>query len=93
MRMSDKPQPTAALIEIVELGRTTDDTPGGSVITPNEIRINGTPILAGPEPITIHEMNFPTPGSVPDDLVKVTLTLYARRVTIAAEGDLSSDAS
>lgn len=77
--------PTGAVIEIIERGRTTDGTLAGSIITPDEVRINGQPLLiAADEPITIHEINVRS-----GDLVCVTLTLIARRVIIAAEDDLS----
>jgi hypothetical protein len=77
-------EPMAAYIEIVERDRATDDTMGGSIIVPNEVRINGTPLLvpAG-QTIKVHEMTF---GN--DEAAQVTLTLFARRITIAAEEDL-----
>lgn len=87
--LADKPEEAAAaLIEIVEKNATTDDTPGGSVIIPNEVRINGIPLLIpdGHE-IRVHDMTFNDGRG--DDTVYVTLTLFARRVTIAAEGDLA----
>jgi hypothetical protein len=77
-------QPTAAVIEIVEKARATDDTMGGSIIIPNEVRINGVPLLMpANKPIIVHEMQI-----TPKDAVYVTLTLLARRVTIAADGDI-----
>ena len=89
-RINRKPTPTktigprAAVIEIIEMGRTTDDTIGGSVILPNDIRINGQSLLAPTDhPIVVHEIR-----TEPDELINVTLTLFARRVVIAAEGDL-----
>lgn len=74
-----------AVIEIIERGRvTTDDTPGDSVIVPNDVRINGQSLLASSDdPVIVHQIS-----TTADDLVRVTLTLLARRVTIAAEGDL-----
>jgi hypothetical protein len=78
-------QPTGAVIEIIERGRSTTDSGGGSVVTPNEVRINGQPLFASADhPVVVHEIN-----SSGDDVVRVTLTLIARRVTIAAEGDTS----
>lgn len=74
-----------AVIEILEKGRATDDTTGGSLIVPSDLRINGQSLLSPQEcPIKVHEIEL-------DDssLVCVTLTLIARRVTIAAEGDLT----
>ena len=69
--------PEAALIEIIEI----TDRPDGHGIVPNEIRINGVPVLA-PEGqvVTVHDMDIAA-----RDLVKVTLTLFARRVTIGTE--------
>lgn len=80
-------EPTAAYIEIVEKNRTTNDTLGGSIIVPNEVRINGIPLLMPyGEKITVHEISFNQASG--EDVSKVTLTLFARRVVIAAEGDL-----
>lgn len=77
--------PQAAIIEIVEKGRATTDTASGSVIVPNDIRINGQSLLIPRDaPVIVHEM------AVDDSTVAhVTLTLFARRVTIAAEDDLT----
>ncbi|MFE0794772.1 hypothetical protein [Streptomyces mutabilis] len=73
-----------AVIEILERGRATTDTVGGSVIAPDEIRINGQALLSSADyPIKVHDVEIEHPG-----LVYVTLTLLARRVTIAAEDDL-----
>lgn len=78
--------PTAALIEIVEKNRPTADSPGAGIVIPNEIRINGTPLLVPHgEQIKIHEMTY---NSMGDEVVCVTLTLFARKVVIAAEEDL-----
>jgi len=77
-------QPQAAVIEIVERGRSTTDTSSGSVIIPNDVRINGQSLLVPRDcPIIVHEIK-----TDPDEVMNVTLTLFARRVTIAAEGDL-----
>ncbi|MFD5221359.1 hypothetical protein ACFWMH_27340 [Streptomyces tendae] len=77
-------QPQAAVIEIVEKGRATDNTTGGSVIIPNDVRINGQSLLAPRDsPVIVHEMS-----TDPDEILNVTLTLFARRVVIAAEDDL-----
>lgn len=83
-----KPRATAAYIEIIERNRATGDTAADSVIEPNEIRINGTAVLCADRPIKVHELEL---GGKPGDLVLVTLTLFARRVTIAAEDDLASE--
>lgn len=75
--------PDACVIEIVE--RTNDPDP--KVIVPNEIRINGTPVLAPADyPVEVHGMSI---GS--DDLVRVTLTLFAKRITVAAEPKTQED--
>lgn len=84
------PEPGGALIEIFEKDATTSSTGGNSVVVPNEVRINGTPLLVADKPITIHEIEIPSRTGVrASDMAMVTLTLYARRVTIAAEGDLA----
>lgn len=75
--------PSAALIEIVDHGHTTDDTPGGSLILPDQVRINGQPLLVEDGSVRIHEMVF---GK--NEVARVTLTLFARRIIVAADGDL-----
>ncbi|MEU8726805.1 hypothetical protein [Streptomyces antimycoticus] len=72
------------MIEIVEKGRATSDaTIGDSVIVPNDIRINGQSLLASADdPVILHEVSTRA-----DELVRVTLTLLARRVSIRAEND------
>ncbi len=76
--------PQAAVIEIVEKGRATDNTRSGSVITPDDVRINGQSLLVPRDAeITVHEITTRA-----DELTCVTLTLFARRVTLAAEEDL-----
>ncbi|MYR28733.1 MULTISPECIES: hypothetical protein, partial [unclassified Streptomyces] len=77
-------QPTGAVIEIIEKGATTSsDEPGTSVIVPTDVRINGQSLLASADdPVIVHEIS--TRG---DELVRVTLTLFARRVSIRAEND------
>lgn len=77
------PPPTAAVIEIIEPGRATDDTIGGSIIIPAEVRINGHQVLTTGGGERIHQIDLP-----PREMAQVTLTLPARRVIIAAEGDL-----
>ncbi|MHC3427195.1 hypothetical protein [Streptomyces sp. DT18] len=79
--MSEKP--TGAVIEIIEKGATTGDEPSRSVIVPNEVRLNGQPLLgSADDPVIVHEISTRA-----DDLVRVTLTLFARRVSIRAEND------
>ncbi|MFF0588422.1 hypothetical protein ACFYWD_20895 [Streptomyces sp. NPDC003781] len=73
-----------AVIEIIERGRATDDTTGGSIVVPDEIRINGQALLASAEhPVKVHDVEIEDRS-----LVYVTVTLLARRVVIAAEDDL-----
>ncbi|MFD8545669.1 hypothetical protein [Streptomyces sp. NPDC059649] len=71
-------RPTGAVIDIIERGPTT----GSSLVLPNAVRINGVEV-AMPEGarIQVHEISE-------DEPAKVTLTLFARRITIAAEGDI-----
>lgn len=83
-------EPQAALIEIIEKDHSTDVNQG--VIVPNEVRINGIPLLipAGQQ-IKVHSITLNENehgGTYGEDAACVTLTLFARRVTIAAEGDL-----
>lgn len=76
--------PQAAVIEIIDKGRASTDTIGGSMTVPCELRINGQPVLTqGP-------IQFPETISLGNDknVVAITLTIIARRVVIAAEGDL-----
>lgn len=63
-------------IEIIDQGR------GSPVLVPSKVRINGVEVLI-PEGARIHI------GEITDDeAVTVTLTMFARRVVIAAEDDL-----
>ncbi len=73
-----------ALVEIVERKRNYDpdsEQAGEHLIRPNEVRLNGVPLLvpAG-ESITVHDMSLNN-----EDLVQVTLTLWARRVVVQSE--------
>jgi hypothetical protein len=72
------PTPQGAYVEIVE--KVKDESAFG-IIVPNEVRINGTPLLVpDDEPITVHEVSTSA-----HDVVKVTLTLFARRVEFKSE--------
>jgi hypothetical protein len=74
----------AAVVEIVERGKSVDDSkPNDGVIVPNDIRINGQSILCEAGSVRVHEMDL-----AGHDTVRVTLTLFARRVVIGAEGDI-----
>ena len=77
-------QPSPAVIEIVERNRPATQARSNGIIIPDDIRINGQPLLAPAEqPVIVHEIT-----SRADEATMVTLTLFARRVTIAAESDL-----
>ena len=71
-------RPQGAYVEIVE--KVQKEDPNG-IIVPNEVRINGTPLLVpSDEPITVHEVS-----TTDREVVRVTLTLFARRVEFKAE--------
>ncbi|WTW93633.1 hypothetical protein OG216_09700 [Streptomycetaceae bacterium NBC_01309] len=72
-----------AVVEIIEKrSGPVDDSWDNSVIVPNEIRINGQPLLAPRDkPVIIHEMSTRA-----DEVVYVTLTLMAKLVSIRTEG-------
>jgi hypothetical protein len=76
--------PRGAIIEIIEKGATTsDESPGQSIVVPNDVRINGQSLLASADdPVIVHEVTTRA-----DECVRVTLTLLARRVSIRAEDD------
>jgi hypothetical protein len=78
--------PMAVTLEILEPAHVTEDTMGGSIIIPREVRINGVSVLTPQEhPIRIHEMQV---GGELEAAI-VTITLFVRKLVIAAEGDLS----
>lgn len=79
-----RPPLTAAVIEVVEAGRATDDTLPGSLVVPTQLRINGHQVPTADGGVKIHEITLPG-----RDMAKITVTLPARRITVAAEGDLS----
>lgn len=80
--MTEQKIPDGALIEIIERGDSDLDFP--QVVIPNEVRINGVPILmSGDDEIIIHENRIGVDGR---EMVKVTMTMFARRVVIGAEG-------
>lgn len=73
--------PDACDIEIIEHTRETDRDGGYGLVVPNEIRINGKPVLApASDPVIVHEI--PIGAHEP---VKVTLTLFARVVSVRHE--------
>jgi len=73
-----------AVIEIVERRKgPIGDSAGESMIVPNDVRINGQSLLCPADhPIIVHGITIND-----GDLVRVTLTLFARRVEIKAEAD------
>jgi hypothetical protein len=75
--------PPAAFIEILERGTATDDTAAGSVVTPDCIRVNGMWLLVEPN-IRINDLGDRQAATV-------TVTLYARRIVVGAEGDLAEE--
>ncbi len=78
------------VIEIVETNKSGVAGTGG-FIKPNEVRINGQKLWAPEgEPIKVHQIEMNSPDAPQDDAVKVTLTLYARRVFVG-HADESSE--
>jgi hypothetical protein len=83
------PRPPArsapAFVEIVERVpyEKLGDAIENGIIRPNEIRINGTPILCprDEQVVEVHSMKI----GGDDDLVKVTLTMWARHIRIGHE--------
>lgn len=96
MRLTDDPpvkavvkqadtEPRAVTLEVVERDHKTTDSLAGSIIIPSEIRINGMSVLAPADvPVRVHEMSF----GADREAAVVTLTLFVRKLTVAAEGDL-----
>ncbi len=73
-----------AYVEIVERKPQYDsDSENGAehLIRPNEVRINGTPLLIpSGETVKVHDLSLSESGCV-----QVTLTLWARRVVVESE--------
>lgn len=73
-----------AVIEIIDRRRNPADGDGsafGTVIFPNEIRINGVPVLTPRDkPVIVHDVTA-------EEAVMVTVTMFARRLVLAAEPD------
>lgn len=81
-------RPRASVIEIIARDyKPTEDGPG-SMIVPREVRING---------VSVYTANRDDGGvkiggiRLGDNLVTVTLTLIARKLVIAADGDLDEE--
>lgn len=81
----DDTGPRAVTMEIVERNHKTTDSLAGSVIIPNEVRINGMPIIGPADvPVRVHDMSF----GADREAAVVTITMFVRKLTVAAEGDL-----
>ncbi|WP_020135027.1 hypothetical protein [Streptomyces sp. 351MFTsu5.1] len=90
--MTEQPtpdKPRASIIEIIATGyKPTNDGPG-SMIIPRELRING---------VSVYSANRDNGGikvsdiRLGDDMVTVNVTLVARKLVIAADGDLDEEA-
>lgn len=75
-------RPKPALIEIIERTTQPEQAETGGIM-PNEVRINGTPLLIpNDQPVVIHETSIRA-----DEFVTVTMTLCARRIIIGPEDD------
>lgn len=81
--MSDRKPPLAVVVEITQRGRT-EDTAGGSLILPSDVKINGVSVLTQGG-VKVHEMEI-TPCK---EIAMVTITLPVRLLVIGAEGDLA----
>lgn len=80
---NDPQQPVGAVIEIIERRPAPSGPPsiGDDCIVPNDIRINGQSLLCPQDnPVRVHGITI---GG--DELVQVTLTLFAKRIFIGAE--------
>ena len=73
--------PQGAVIEIVERRVAAMESPGCDIVVPDEVRINGQALLCPADhPIKVHEVELGPGGPV-----LVTLTLFAKRLTVCAE--------
>ncbi|MCW2901069.1 MAG: hypothetical protein JWO67_3334 [Streptosporangiaceae bacterium] len=82
--------PQAALIEIVELDgpEFNPSQPGTGYVKPNQVRINGVPLaIPRDEAIEVHRVLINHGGEYPvgEDVLQVTLTLFARRVVMGPD--------
>lgn len=74
------PEAEGAVIEIVERRSKHVDGPMGDIIIPDEIRINGQPLLCPTDhPVKVHEV------TIGPDAVLVTLTVFAKRIVVGVE--------
>ena len=82
------PPPRAVTMEVVERGREVPENGTGSLILPNEVSINGTPVytIGG---IKVHEMDL----EIPKGMASVTVTLPVRLLVVGAENDTARPAA
>jgi hypothetical protein len=73
--------PQAAVLEILERrSGTPSGGIGDEIVAPTEVWLNGVRLLTpNDSPIRVHEL---TVGQGGDDVVTVTLTLFAKRVVV-----------
>lgn len=70
-------------IEIIERTSAANIAAGRGIVVPNEIRINGRPVLApASNPVFVHGISINA-----GEFVQVTLTLFARVVHVSQEPD------
>ncbi|MGY6019614.1 hypothetical protein [Streptomyces spinosirectus] len=78
-----KAAPRASVIELIAPDYQPTEEGMGSIIVPRQLRINGTSVyVAKDTPVTV------SPVRLGDNLITVNVTLIARSVVIAADGDL-----
>lgn len=83
--MSEQPQ--GAVIEIVEKRSACQSGPHSDLIVPNEVRINGQALLMPKgAPVKVHDIEIRD-----RDAVLVTLTLFAKRITVSVEESGATD--
>lgn len=78
--------PRASVVEIIATGFQPAEDGAGSLVVPNEVRINGVSVYT-PEGTVVKIDDF----QLGNELVTVNLTLVVRRLVIAAEGDLNQE--
>ncbi|MDH6448157.1 hypothetical protein M2155_000565 [Streptomyces sp. SAI-119] len=78
--------PRASVVEIIASGRKPTEDGGGSLIVPNEVRINGVSVFTTGSGVKINEF------TLGDETVSVNLTLVVRKLVIAADSDLDEEA-
>ena len=74
----------APVIEIIDRNKP-GDTLASTVCVPSDVRINGVSLLVEDESVTVHEIDLKNL-----DLVRVTMTFLARRVSIGFADEITS---